>query len=606
MGTPEATAMIRADNRRLRGDLAKSRKMFGKTFTGIGKGIKGKLGGAFGGLGALGAGIGVAAIGKDVLDFEKTLTRLGIQAGTSGADLDKFREETIALSNATGISRGELIGASSALVNLTGSAGFAQDKLKVLAEANLATGSSMEDLAGLAFSLDSAFKLENADQLKDGLSAIITVGKEGAIPLNQLAPILQGVSKSFTELGGTGVEGATDLAASLQVLRTAFGGPAEAGTGLQSVITALTKKSGLLKKKGIKVFDKDGAFRGLRPILDDFAKANLTIKELTETLGRVEAQKGISALIDPEGRKELERLATAGGSVEGLLAVEKDAAKFRASSAGKLQASMNRLKETFAAVFTPERIEVFVRGMGKLADFAGFVVDHAQEFALIWASIKLAGFASQMMGISGTLGSMGTQAGAFQGKLAGAAGTASALTASLLAGYAAGTWLDERFGLSNKISDAAVDHFGPTKSFSENRELRGKARNVLGDQKVGPDSGSKDQLNNALRLLTSAEDSGVLSKETGKTSLSAARGATFSKGKTGGALGLLGKLNPAFAANDQGNRGDAAKLIEAIEAAKALVKEAGIQREKRIEVVLTVDQKGRLLANAQAASQGSE
>ncbi len=78
--------MIRADNRRLRGDLNKSRKMFGKTFTKIGKGIRGKLSGALGGLGGLAAGLGVAAIAKDVLDFEETLTRLGIQAGTSASD----------------------------------------------------------------------------------------------------------------------------------------------------------------------------------------------------------------------------------------------------------------------------------------------------------------------------------------------------------------------------------------------------------------------------------------------------------------------------------------------------------------------------------------
>ena len=591
MGAPEATAMMRADNRRLKGDLAKSRRMFGKTFTKIGGGIKSKLGGAFGGLGALGAGIGVAAIGKDVLDFEKTLTRLGIQAGSSAADIEKFRDGTIELSKKTGISRGELIAASEALVNLTGTAGFAQDKLAVLAQANLATGASMEELAGLAFSLDNAFELKSADELKSGLSAIIQAGKDGAIPLNQMATVLQGVSASFAELGGTGVEGAADLAAALQVLRSGgFATASEAGTGLQAVITGLTKKSTQLKKKGIDVFDKDGAFRGLRPILDDFQKADLTVKELTDTLGRVEAAKGIKALIDPKGRKNLEALSAASKKSN---AVEEDAIKFRESAAGRLQASMNRLKETFAAVFTPDRIEKFVKGMGKLADFAGFVVDHAKEFALIWGSIKLAGFASQMAGIAAS--TKGLSSG-----LAGAANKAGLLGAALAAGLAAGTALDELFGLSDKISDAAVSQFAPTKSFAGNRELRGRARSVLGDQGEGADARSKDQLNNALRLLTSAENAGVLSKSTGETSLQAAKAATFSKGKAG-FLGL-----PGTAGRDQGSRADAAKLIEAIEAAKALLKEAGIQREKRIDVVVTVDQRGRIEANAIAASQGVE
>ena len=590
--------MMRADNRRLKGDLAKSRRMFGRTFTKIGGSIKSKLGGAFGGLGVLGAGIGIAAIGKNVLDFEKTLTRLGIQAGTSGAALDKFRAETIALSTETGISRSELIGASEALVNLTGSAGFAQDKLRVLAEANLATGASMQDLAGLAFSLDNAFKLDNAESLKAGLSSIITVGKEGAIPLNQLAPILQGVSKSFTELGGTGVQGATDLAASLQVLRTAFGSPAEAGTGLQSVITALTKKSALLKKKGISVFDKNGAFRGLRPILDDFQKADLTIKELTDTLGRVEAQKGVSALIDPEGRRELERLAAAGAA--GQLAVERDAAKFRESAAGRLQASMNRLNETFAAVFTPERIEKFVKAMGKLADFAGFLVDHAKEFALVWASIKLAGFATQMAGIAAS--TKGMSAG-----LAGAANKAGLLGAALAAGLAAGTALDNLLGLSDKISGAGAKAFGPSKSFAENRDLRSRAAGVLSDQKAGSEATPEQALTNALRLLTSAESSGVLSKS-GETSRQAARGATFSKGGTGSSIidSLGGGAGGALLAPQRGGRGDADKLIQAIEAAQKLVEESGIQRNKPIELRITVDQQGLIDANALAAHQGIE
>ena len=595
MGEPEATAMMRADNRRLKGDLAKSRKMFGKTFTKIGSGIKSKLGGAFGGLGALGAGIGVAAIGKDVLDFEKTLTRLGIQAGTSAADIDKFRSATIELSKKTGISRGDLIGASEALVNLTGSAGFAQDKLEVLAQANLATGASMEELAGLAFSLDNAFELKSADELKAGLSAIIQAGKDGAIPLNQMSIVLQGVSASFAELGGTGVEGAADLAAALQVLRSGgFATAAEAGTGLQSVITALTKKSALLKKKGIEVFDKDGAFRGLRPILDDFREADLTIKELTDTLGRVEAQKGISALIDPEGRASLEALSKAGRTSK---AVDEDAAKFRESAAGRLQASMNRLKETFAAVFTPARIEKFVQAMGKLADAAGFVVDHAKEFALIWASIKLAGFASQMSGIAGSIAGAAGSAGGLQAGLAGAAGKASALTAALLAGLAAGSALDEKFGISDKISDFAV----ADKSFAENAFLRQAARKVALDQ-AATSVDPAQALNNAQRLLFQARESGVLAKTGGETSLKAARGATLSRADPGG---LLATFAPTLK-RQEGSEAGAGQLIKAIEAAQLLVKESEAQRSKGIEVRITIDDQGRLTAAGKERAQGAE
>ena len=593
MGEPEASAMMRADNRRLKGDLAKSRQMFGRTFGKIGGGIKKKLSGALGSLAGIAGGIGIMSIGKSVLDFEETLTRLGIQAGTSAEDLDKFRTETIALSRSTGISRGELIGATNALVNLTGSAGFAQDKLAVLANANLATGASMEDLAGLAFSLDNAFKLKNADELQAGLSAIVTAGKDGAIPLDQMAGVLQSVSASFKDIGGIGVQGAGDLAAALQVLRAGgFSSASEAGTGLQAVITGLTKKSDLLGKKGIKVFNKDGSFRGMRAILDDFEKADLTIKELTDTIGRVEGAKGIKALAGKEGRRNFEKLAAAAQLATD--AVAKDAEKFRNSSAGKLKVATNNIKETLAAVFTPDRIRDFVALMEKLAGAAGFVVDHAKAFAAAWAGIKIAGFASSMLGIVGGLKEATGAAAGLKGSL----GKAGALGAALALGFAIGTILDDLTDASGKLSDLAVDVFGDTKSYSDNAFLRQTSTRVREDQ-AGAKQGQLDPvqaLNNARRLLNSAKNSGVLSESGGISRRNAAK-ATSSDS--------LSPMENARIATG-GNTEAGAKLVSAIEAAQRLVQSAEAQRAKGLDVRIMIDNQGNITATGNERAQGAE
>ena len=256
---------------------------------------------------------------------------------------------------------------------------------------------------------------------------------------------------------------------------------------------------------------------------------------------------------------------------------------------------MNRLKETFAAVFTPERIEKFVQAMGKLADLAGFLVDHAKEFALVWASIKLAGFATQMAGIAAS--TKGLSVG-----LAGAANKAGLLGAALAAGLAAGTALDALFDISEKASDAAIKAFGPTKSFAEARDLRSRAKGIIADRAGTGGGDVGEQLVNALRFLESAKIQGVLS-ETGETSRQAAKAATFSTGKTGSSI--LDTLLPGFK-REQGARGDAELLIQAIQQTQKFVEEFTIQRAKPIEVTVIIDDRGGIVGAGKARSQGEE
>lgn len=593
---------MRADNRRLKSDLAKSRAMFKRSFTRIGRGIKGALSGSLGVLTGIGAGVGITSVAKDVLAFEDTLNRLSIQSGVTGKELAQFKGDLVALSADTGISRNELIKASEALVNLTGTAGFSAEKLKVLADANLATGASVEELAGLTFSLEKSFKLADPKQLRQGLSAIIQAGKEGAIPLGQMATVLQSVSASFAELGGTGVDAAADLSSALQVLRgQGFATAAEAGTGLQSVITALTKKSKQLEKKGIDVFDKNGAFRGLRPILDDFQAANLSIAELTTILGRVEAQKGIRALISADGRKEFEKLSEAARK---STALEDDAAKRRQSTAFKLQKTLNRAKETIAKVFTPERIQKFVELIAKAADLLGFIVDHAKAFAAIWASIKLGGFVSQMAQVALSMKASAASAagmGASIGKAGGAVGKLSgalSVLGSFGVGFGIGTAIDELTGASDKISKSLVEAKFGSKSFQDTAFLRERADEVGGANFLASVGGGglvgQDVLSSARDLLNAAQGAGVIG-EGGKVDARRAAEVTTKN--------LSPFQQAQLATGGETERG--AQLRSEIETAQRLLGEAAAQRAKGFDVRVVVED-GRVTAVGQERTQGVE
>lgn len=464
-----ASAAIVADPRKLDGGLKRAEgrfKKFGKNIkTSIGRSIKR----GFSGLSTLGgfatAG-GLAIVGRQVLEFENTLNRLQIQSGKSNVETAQLRNQINKMARDTGIAREQILAGANAIINLEGSAGLSAKKLQVLADANLATGTSMEALAGLSFSLANSFELVDPAQLEKGLSAIITAGKEGAIPLNEMTLVLQQVSASFKEIGGTGVQGASDMAASLQVLRRGFGTASEAGTGLQAMITGLTKKSKQLKKKGIEVFDKNGAFRGIRPILDDFEKADLTFKELVDTIGRIEGAKAIKTMlefrrtkIDPATGKQLigfEELSKAAAKSN---AIQEDAAKRRKSDAFKIQKAFNDVKLAFAEAFTPERIKTFVKVVQKLADLLKWMVDNPLKSLGILFAMKFGpGALGSILSGGGLLGKLAGgggvsgAAGAAGGKGLGLLGKGGLVAGAGAAGFALGTFVDDLTGASDAIS----------------------------------------------------------------------------------------------------------------------------------------------------------
>lgn len=415
MAAPTAAAMMRADNRRLNSDLSKSRRIFRKAFRGIGRGIKRTLSGA---LSPLGVGIGItglAVAGKQVIDFEDSLNRLVIQgakASDTTNDLNmrtnSLRATLDSMSKATGASRDELLAGATAIVNMQGPVENLEEQLAVLAEANVATGASIEDLAGLAFVMKRAFGIVEAKDLEKGLSGIIEAGKRGSVPLGQMAVVLQKLSTQFKDFKASGTEGAADLASALQVLvGSGFANAEEAGTGLQSLLTSFAKKSKELGKLGVKVFEvKDGVktFRSLRDILDDMASSGL-VKDpakLIKALGRAEAARAAQALF--ENRDLFEQISEA---ARGSDAVQTDAARRRESQAFRIQQAMNNVKLAIARAFTPERIEKVANALEFLAKGVQFLIDNLPTVLAAFAGFKISAALQSLIGAGGLGGLSG-------------------------------------------------------------------------------------------------------------------------------------------------------------------------------------------------------
>lgn len=344
-----------------------------------------KASGALMQLSGFGAVGGFAIIGKQVIDFEGALTDVQVQAGKSKADVDELRSTINQVSLSTGVARDRVLGAVNALVNLQGEAGFSAAKMELLARASVAATAPMEDLAGVADALEESFGIDNVDDLEAALSAVITTGKQGKVPLNEMSLLLQQVSSDFKQFGVAGVQGAAQIAAAIQVGRKGFGTAGEIGTGLKAFIKALDQNAAKFREAGVEPFreleDGTQVLRSFEEILIDIGNSEL-VKDrtaLTKAFGSAEAAKFFRTLNEPKNRTVF--LALARDAALAGDAIDKDFAEKQASAAGKMRTSINRMKLAIEETFTPERVEAFAEAVEVLAMVFGKALDKLSELS---------------------------------------------------------------------------------------------------------------------------------------------------------------------------------------------------------------------------------
>ena len=482
MALAEATALIRASNKKLRGDLRKSRRMFDRSFKKTGKNIKKSLRGALAPLGVAVGVAGLAAVGRQVLEFEESLVRVQIQArkGDAPEFLEDLRNETIALAKATGQNRQAIAAGNAEFVNLLGHTATTAERMEVLARASTATGATMGDLANIAFKLDTAFGIVSGKDLEAALDALTFAGQETSIPLDKMGLLLAKTAPLFKKFGKSGVDAAADLGAFLQVVQAkgTAATPEEVATQFASFVRALEKQQKRIKKlTGVDVTELVGGRKQLkapRQIFDELAKSQKVLSDktlLTAAFGRGEAADFATAIL--ENREQFEGLAAASKQAGGT--IQRDFKTFMESPAGRLKVAFNDMKEALAKAFTPERIERFADVMDQAAGILEFMVDNAEVFIAAWATFKIAGLVSGFAAMAGSTAATATAATITATAQATMAGSTAAIAASSaltlgsigkmagpLAAVAAGAFLlgqalDEALGISDALAASIAD-----------------------------------------------------------------------------------------------------------------------------------------------------
>lgn len=415
------------------------------------------------GTGGLAAAFGFGV--KDALAFEQSLDNIEIQSSASADEMQSFRDAVRQTSETTGLGQQALGKAGESLVNLLGPAGRNAKLLDLLGRTAVASGADVEELAGLISATADSFGIavDDVDGMERALSAFLSTGKQGKVPLGEMNQVLQEVSANFAEMSSGGTDAAADVGAALQVARRSFGTAAQAGTGLKAGATALKTHGDKIDKAIRKIGRKQGIqelhkftvwadktktklkdFRELAPVL-----AKMNLEQLTETMGSAEAAK-FWAAFKGEGFQNF--LDMADPAREATDVVE-DFGKRTADKGFRIQRAWNRMKLAVADAITPETLERFVSVVESLAGAVEWVSRNLTGVLSALGAIKALQMATNFTDTAKSASKMADElsdvssgaSGAFanMSKLQKATSMASAALAGFSAGQFIGTGIAE-------------------------------------------------------------------------------------------------------------------------------------------------------------------
>ncbi len=326
----------------------------------------------------------MVALGQEVFDFERELTRFGISARKTPAQMREMGDAARRTSSEIGVNALEVLRAGRAYVDLAGAENFSVDSMNVLARAAQASGAATTDLAGMMYQLKVSMKVPD-NEMEDAIGGLINQAKDGAIEAKQMATEFAAILPLFARFGVKGREGAIQAGALFQVMRNGANTAAEAGTMIQRVYAGIQSYAPRFEAQGVQVYEK---FRdGLgRKVLLPFPKIfkNIVGSEamkdpalVKKMFGRTEGWRGL-LLGDEASRSfgktadgidenvsQLEKLERA-GRVNGV--VMQDLGTMTESTSGRIDIAVEKMRNAFAEVLTPERIDQIVSGIQRIAD----------------------------------------------------------------------------------------------------------------------------------------------------------------------------------------------------------------------------------------------
>lgn len=383
---PKAEVQITAESKTLGAKLRAARAEFSRFGGALRKEVFGKVlfdgpkasAHMFGQLGAQAATRGFGFIedqAKGVLDFNAALLQFQLAARRTPEEAQALGQAARQIAVETATASETVLAGEKAFIDLAGAENYSEASMRTLARTARASNTEIGAMATVMYALQNALHVK-PDEIEDTLSGLINQSKDGTIHFANMAEEIIGVAPKFARFGVTGREGAIQLGAMFQVIRSGSKNAEETTTKMDGIFRGLIKNAKLFRKQGVEVMNtgKDGV-KHLKPfeeIWDRIGHSKL-MKDPTKmikTFGRGDGEAGIRLLI--EQKKKYEELVEAGRK-NGT--VEADLTAITESAGGRIASSMERVKNAVADAFTPERINSFVVAIEGLADKVGPIAE---------------------------------------------------------------------------------------------------------------------------------------------------------------------------------------------------------------------------------------
>ncbi|NLI28403.1 MAG: phage tail tape measure protein [Acetobacter sp.] len=205
------------------------------------------IGDAFG---AAAAGFGLIAPVRAAAEYDNALTHIGITLGVEG-NANKILAQRLGqqindLARRTGQKSGDLVNAETFLSQEGYNLPQLQAFMPTVARISTAYNADPEAVAKTAFALNQNLGVSSG-QLPTALAMIARVGKESALPMEQLAPLFPAVAAQAAHLGVSGMQGVADIGAMMALIRKNVGSEGSATADFRAFMQTLTTQHGRMR-----------------------------------------------------------------------------------------------------------------------------------------------------------------------------------------------------------------------------------------------------------------------------------------------------------------------------------------------------------------------
>lgn len=225
-------------------------------------------------LASFGLTIGAGAAIKSTIDFEDRLTRLGLAANASGAQVNELKREIFAAASAPDIKLNpdEIVSAVEVIMEKTGNLKFARENLENIATAIKGAGTSGEAM-GSVFAEFEKVGVGSSEEILALMDQLVIQGDKGAFTFKEFAAQGVAILSAYSPIGRTSKD-ILNAGAAMQIIMRGTKNADTAVTALSATMAELAdpKRQEELLALGITVRDDAGMFRDLNEIMADIVK----------------------------------------------------------------------------------------------------------------------------------------------------------------------------------------------------------------------------------------------------------------------------------------------------------------------------------------------